>query len=195
MQTRIVRIVFCVGLAALIICANATPARAQGFISPFIGYDFSGDSGCPELRGCEDKKLNAGVSVGSLGSVLGFELEFGYAKNFFGEAPGFSSSVVTLMGNMMLGPRIGPVQPYAVGGVGLIKSHIELTPSTVLTTDNNHAGWDLGGGLIVMAGQRVGVRGDIRYFHAFQDLEVLGLSFGDTKLDFGRASASLVLKF
>lgn len=179
----------------MFVCASASLARAQGFISPFIGYDFSGDSGCPELRGCEDKKLNAGVSVGSLGSILGFELELGYAKNFFGEAPGFSSSVLTLMGNMMLGPRIGPVQPYAVGGIGLIKSHVELTPLTVLTTDNNDAGWDLGGGLIVMAGPHVGVRGDVRHFHAFQDLEVLGLSFGGTKLDFGRASASLVLTF
>jgi opacity protein-like surface antigen len=185
---------FVMGLA-VVLTLGATPARAQGFVSPFIGYDFGGDSGCPELRGCEDKKLNAGVSVGTLGSVLGFELEFGYAKDFFGKAPGFSSNVLTLMGNVMVGPNLVVVQPYVVGGLGLIKSHVELAPTTLFTTDNNHFGWDLGGGLFIVPGAHVGVRGDIRYFHAFQDLEVLGLTLGNTKLDFGRASAALVLKF
>jgi hypothetical protein len=62
-------------------------ARAQGFVSPLIGYDFGGDSGCPEITGCEDKKLNIGVSAGTLGAVLGAELEFAYANDFFGDIP------------------------------------------------------------------------------------------------------------
>jgi len=65
----------------------------------------------------------------------------------------------------------------------------------VITTDNNNAGWDVGGGLIVFFGNHVGLRGDIRYTHAFQDLTVLGFTLSDTKLDFGRATAGLVLKF
>jgi hypothetical protein len=41
----------------------------------------------------------------------------------------------------------------------------------------------------------VGVRGDLRYFHAFQDITFLGVAISKLKLDFGRASAGLVLQF
>ena len=181
----------------LLLMALITPdaAYAQGFVSPLIGYDFGGDSGCPEITGCEDKKLNIGVAVGSLGSVLGAELEFAYANDFFGEIPGVNSSVLTLMGNMMLSPRFGPVQPYGLIGLGLLKTNVEFSAASLLDRDDNHFGWDVGGGLIVFLGSHIGVRGDIRYFHAFQDLEILGLSVGDTKLDFGRAAAGVVFRF
>ena len=170
-------------------------AYAQGFISPMIGYDFGGDSGCPEITGCEDKKLNIGVSAGTLGSVLGAELEFAYAKDFFGDIPGVSSSVLTLMGNLMLAPKFGPVQPYGLIGLGLMKTNVEVSAASLLDSDDNHFGWDIGGGLMIFLGDHFGLRGDIRYFHAFQDLEILGVSLGDTKLDFGRAAAGVVLKF
>lgn len=170
-------------------------AYAQGFVSPLIGYDFGGDSGCPEITACEDKNLNVGVSVGSLGNVLGSELEFAYARDFFGDIPGVSSSVLTLMGNVMLAPQFGVAQPYALIGLGLIKTHVEFSVPSVLERDNNHFGWDVGGGLIIFLGRQIGVRGDIRYFHAFQDLELFGIGLGDTKLDFGRAAAGLVFRF
>lgn len=171
------------------------PAAAQRFVSPLLGYDFGGDSGCPTIAGCEDKKLNAGVGVGTLGPIVGLELDISYAKNFFGEAPGYSSSVLTVMGNLLLGPQIGPVRPYGTGGLGLIKTHIDLTPGLLLQADNNHVGWNLGGGLMIFVGEHVGIRGDVRYFHAFQDLEVLGLPLGSTKLDFARASTAVVFRF
>jgi hypothetical protein len=41
----------------------------------------------------------------------------------------------------------------------------------------------------------VGVRGDIRYFHSFQDLGALGFSLGNSKLDFGRAAGALNFTF
>jgi opacity protein-like surface antigen len=170
-------------------------AEAQGFISPLLGYDFGGDSGCPEITGCEEKKLNFGVGLGSLGSVLGGELDLSYAKNFFGDAPGYSSSVLTVMGNILLAPKFGPVRPYGSGGVGLIKSNVDFTPTSLLDSSNNDFGWNIGGGLMIFVGDRIGIRGDIRHFHSFQDLEILGFSLSDTKLDFGRASAALIFKF
>jgi opacity protein-like surface antigen len=182
-------------LMIMFVAASAPDARAQGFISPFIGYNFGGDSGCSTATNCNDKKMNAGVSVGAIGSLLGFEEEFAYAKDFFGAVPGRSSSVVTLMSNLMIVPRIGPVSPYVLAGTGLIKSHVDFAASSLLTTDNNNLGWDVGGGLIVFVGGHVGVRGDVRYFHAFQTLTVAGFTVSNPKLDFGRASAALVLKF
>ena len=182
-------------MTLLLVAASASEVRAQSFISPLIGYNFGGDSGCPSVTDCEDKGLNFGVGLGRLGSVFGFELDFGYAKDFFGDTPTVDSSVLTVMGNVMLVPNLGPVRPYALVGMGLIKTHVELSPESILTSDNNDFGWNLGGGLFIFFGDHVGVRGDIRYFHAFQDLEVLGFDIGDTKLDFGRASAALVLNF
>jgi len=171
------------------------PAAAQNFINPFLGMNFGGDSKCLEITGCGDHTSNYGVAFGSLGPVFGLEQEFGYSKDFFGEAPGLESSVLTVMTNIILGPKISIVRPYAVGGVGLIKSNVDLSAASLLSTSNNNFGWDLGGGLI-LGTNRIGFRGDIRYFHTFSDLEVLGFSLtGDTKLNFGRATAGLFLGF
>lgn len=174
---------------------SAVPARAQGFISPTLGWDFGEDSKCPEIDECEDKNLNFGVGVGTMGNVFGFELEFGYAQDFFGSAPGFDSSMLTLMGNVMLIPKLGPFRPYALTGLGLIKSNVEFTPESVFSTDENHFGWDVGGGLMILFGEHVGIRGDLRYFHSFKDLELLDFDLGGAKLDWGRASGGLVFKF
>lgn len=173
----------------------ARPAHAQGFISPLIGFNFGGDSGCLTATNCEDKNLNVGASFGALGSVFGFEAEIAYAKDFFGETPAGSSSVLTVMSNLMLAPDLQVVRPYALAGIGLMKSHVELTGASLLDADNNALGWNVGGGLMVFFSENVGVRGDIRYFHAFQDLEFAGFTLSDTKLDFGRAAAAIVFKF
>ena len=81
--------------------------------------------------------------------------------------------------------------------VGLIKTHIELTPQDLLDADNNHFGWDVGGGVMILFGDHFGIRGDLRYFHSFQDFEVAGfqLNAGDEKIDFGRVAGAVVFKF
>ena len=187
----VILIVFCVLLAA------ATPSRAQGFISPLIGYDFGGNSGCPQISGCEDKRTNLGVAIGSMGAVLGFEEEFADAKNFFGSVGTQSSSVLTLMSNIMIVPALGPVHPYLLGGLGLMKTHVEFTRADVLSLSNNSLAWDLGGGVTVLFSPHVGVRGDIRHFHSTEAFTIpfVGTTPTNEKLTFGRASAALVLAF
>src|SRR5687767_13000640 len=86
MQTRFHSIVLCTAFVVVTLGLPG-PAAAQGFVSPLIGYDFGGDSGCPEITGCEDKKLNVGVGLGTFGPILGFELDISYARDFFGTAP------------------------------------------------------------------------------------------------------------
>jgi opacity protein-like surface antigen len=186
-----------VPLLAFALLAISTPARAQGFISPLIGYDFGGDSGCPEIRNCKDKRLNIGVALGVLGAILGFEEEIADARNFFGEVPGQSSSVVTIMSNLMIVPRLGPIHPYVVGGLGLMKTHVDFSTSTLLKTTDNSLAWDLGGGAIVLFSPHFGVRGDIRHFHAMKrsTVPLLDTVFTDARLNFGRASASVVFAF
>jgi opacity protein-like surface antigen len=180
------------------VCLLGLPARAQaeGFISPLIGFNFAGDAACPSVQGCEDKRMNFGLALGAAGSVFGFEEEFAYARDFFGSAPNFKSSVLTVMSNVMLAPKVGPVRPYFLTGVGLIKTHVDLTTASLLTTDENNFGWDIGGGVVITVAPHVGIRGDIRYFHTFQDLAVRGFSLGtNAKLDYGRAAAAVNFTF
>jgi opacity protein-like surface antigen len=179
-------------LALLISLSSAAPVNAQGFVGGFLGYNFGGDSGCPEVTNCEDKNLNWGVSIGALGGLFGFELEFAQIPDFFGDSPTSESSVSTVMGNFILGPRIGPVQPYGTAGLGLIKTNAELTG--IFSEDNNNFGYNLGGGVIVTFGQHFGIRGDLRYFHAFEALELIGFE-SDRKIDYGRLSGGAVVKF
>jgi len=186
----LVSAILTIGVLAL----TSAPASAQGFISPFIGFNYGGDSGCPTATNCEDKHSNFGVSGGKLGAIGGGEFEFGYAKNFFGDAPGVDTSVLTLMGNVIVGPKFGFIRPFVLGGVGLIKSHVELTTGSLLDSSNNF-GWDIGGGVMIMFGDHVGVRGDVRRFQSFQNQTILGFSLADEKLSFNRATAGLVLGF
>lgn len=179
------------------LAAVAPSAHAEGFISPLVGFNFAGDANCPSVQGCEDKRMNFGVALGAAGNIFGFEEEFAYARDFFGTAPSLKSSVLTVMSSVMLAPKIGPVRPYVLTGVGLIKTHVDLTTASLLTSDNNSFGWNIGGGLRVTVAPHVGIRGDIRYFHTFQDLTFpAGFSLGtNQKLDFGRAAAALDFTF
>ena len=194
MQMRFTTATFATALVVLTLGFPAT-SRAQGFISPLIGYDFSGDSGCPEITGCEDKNLNIGVGFGTLGSFFGGELEISYAQDFFGDTPDYESNVLTGMANLLLSPPLGPFRPYGTVGLGLIRTHIDTTLGAGADADNNDFGWNFGGGMIIFFGEHVGIRGDVRQFRTFQDLSLLGLSLGDTKLDFGRASGAMVFRF
>jgi hypothetical protein len=184
-------------ISALLLLAAAAPSRAQGFISPFIGYDYGGNSGCPDISNCEDKRTNFGVAFGTMGRAFGFEEEFADAKNFFGSVGDQSSSVITVMSNLMLVPALGPVHPYVLGGLGLMKSHVEFTRSDVLSATNNSLAWDLGGGVTILFAGRFGIRGDIRHFHSTKAITIpfVGTTVTDEKLTFGRASAALVLAF
>jgi opacity protein-like surface antigen len=183
-------------LAALTTLALPARARAEGFISPLIGFNFGGDASCQSVSACEDKRLNFGVGLGAMNAVVGFEEEFAYARDFFGIRPVLqNASVLTLMSNFMLVPKVGPVRPFVLGGVGLIKTHTEFTSAALLTTDNNNFGWDVGGGVMLTIVPHVALRGDIRYFHSFQDLGVIPVPLANQKLDFGRAAAAVVFTF
>lgn len=180
-----------VGLAAVL----PAPARADGFISPFVGRNFGTNSACPSLTNCEDKKLTVGVALGAMGNVIGFEEDISLSDKFLGEASNLDSSVASFMSNLMLVPKIGPFRPYGVIGLGLIISRATLDTPAVVISHNNSLGLDFGGGLAIFFGEHVGIRGDIREFRTLQDLEFLGFTLSDTKLQWGRGSAALVFKF
>jgi len=183
-----------VALAAALLALDVSPARAAGFISPFVGYNFGGDSqNCVSLRNCEEKRTNWGVSIGSDTAPIGFEAEIGYAKDFFGHSTTADNSVLTLMTNLLLVIPAGPVRPYGLIGLGLVRPHAK-TDLVGLATDQNTLGWDIGGGLNIFFGRTFGVRGDVRHIRTLQDITLFGV-FDNAPLDFWRGSAGVTLRF
>jgi opacity protein-like surface antigen len=168
-------------------------AHADGFITPFAGFNFGGDSAnCISATNCEEKRINWGVSLGTTHGVFGFEEDIGYAPEFFGKTSGGDNAVLTVMSNVMIVVPAGPIQPYVLAGLGLIRPHAKLD-SSALSVDQNTLGYDIGGGLNVFLLHGLGLRGDVRHLHTLQDV-TLGV-FQNQPLDFWRASAGLTLRF
>jgi opacity protein-like surface antigen len=144
------------------------------------------------LTNCDDKRVNWGVALGATGGIFGFEEEFAYAPNFFGTS-GSENAVLTLMSNVLVVIPAGPVQPYGLIGVGLVRPHAQLNASS-LASNQNALGWDIGGGVNIYFTHAVGIRGDLRHVRTLQDITLGGL-FTNAPLDFWRASAGLTLRF
>ena len=180
---------FIVGLASL----DAASARADGFITPFAGFNFAGDSAnCVSLSNCNEKRLNWGVSLGVTRGIFGFEEDIGYAPSFFGTTASGDNAVLTAMSNLLVVVPAGPLQPYALVGIGLIRPRITLDLAG-LTSKSNALGYDVGGGLNIFVAPHVGLRGDVRHLQTLEDVTLQ--LFSGEKLDFWRASAGLTLRF
>lgn len=98
------------------------------------------------------------------------------------------------MGNLIVGVPLGGIRPYAVGGVGLMRSRV-TGPSDLIDISRSDFGISLGGGLMGFFGDSVGIRGDVRYFRSLQDAGEGFLGFDLGTFDFWRASVGLVFRF
>ena len=166
------------------IASAPTPARAEGFVVPWIGANF----GNSQAEG----KTAFGVSAGTMGAgIFGAEFDLGYSPDFFGES--VSNNVLTAMGNLILGVPIGGtsgagIRPYVTGGVGLIRTKI-------LSSSDNDFGFSLGGGVMGFFSDHVGLRGDARFFRDFQSESGSGpLNLDIGGFHFWRASIGVVLR-
>jgi len=182
------------GAAVWLTVALPHAAQAQGFLSPSFGYNFGGDAGCRSATDCRNKNWNFGGSMGALGSVVGFEAELTYKGEFTGDRPN-RTSVTTLMGNFMLAPKISIVQPYGLVGMGAIRTRADAIAGT--RESQTGVGWTIGGGLLLFVHEHVALKGDVRYYHSFEALELLGIDLARdrNKIDFGRAGFGLLFKF
>jgi len=190
------------GMGILAVLLAPVPAKADGMIIPFVGVNFGGDSGKELSTALDAKRFNWGASFAYMGSgVLGLEGDIGYSPDFFGKSDIGGSSVLTATGNLLLGIPFGGqkgfgVRPYALVGVGVIRSDVKVL-GDLLTFQNSEAAWDFGGGVMLFFGTNVGLRADLRYFRTFSgvDFGLLDLIPGSRNLDFARGSAGLVLRF
>src|SRR6476661_5629033 len=101
---------------ALALVLAPTQARADGFVTPWVGSAFGSN--------ISNGQTTFGVSGGGMGAgIIGGEADFGWSPSFFGTKSDFgNNTVMNLMGNLIVGIPVGGqhgsgVRPYAVGGI------------------------------------------------------------------------------
>jgi opacity protein-like surface antigen len=206
------RWILTVSIAAVVSILAPRPASADWTLTPFVGWNFGGSadintgSSRSNTSSTFERKLDYGASLATMGrGAVGFEVDFGYSPNFFETSTppsGFfkftpDSNVTTLMGNVLIGGHSGPVRPYVVGGVGLIRTKLQDFNQVFSVNSKNDFGLDVGGGLMGFFSRNVGLRGDVRYFRGFRGTSdssnPSGIALSDFK--FWRGSLGLSLKF
>jgi len=199
------------GLKTLIVAAAAAlvmapmQARADGFVSPWIGSAFGGGDGVSNgvsTSELENGQTTFGITAGGMGAgIIGGEVDFGYSPSFFGDKTLFgSNTVMNLMGNVIIGIPIGGqkgagIRPYFTGGLGLLRTQIDGGTLGNVSSSDNGLGWNLGGGVMGYFADHIGVRGDLRYMRGFNEQD-LGFDTGDNlrALRFWRASVGVVFR-
>jgi hypothetical protein len=170
--------------------AAPRPAAAQdSFVNFLVGNTTtSSDSGGDGPRAV------FGIAFGSLVPKAGAEIEFVYLPQLFDTGLVNRSRAFSVMGNVFVGPTIGPVRIYGAIGVGDL--YVNLSS---LTADfsSHYLTVNGGVGVAVFFGSHLGVRGDLRYYHPTgviaEDLGPVGVD--PEQLKFWRATVGLTLKF
>lgn len=202
-MTPCVRPLSCVLLALALLTVSADAARADWFVTPFIGLKFAADTNFVDLeQGASNTKLTLGVSAGAVSDgIFGVEGELGYSPRFFERSSGSliaRSNVLTLMGNLIItAPRSltgYSLRPFVSGGGGLMHVGIHDV-ANVLDVNSNLFGIDVGGGAVGDLTRRTSVRFDLRFFKSVsnEDQDVVGFG-GRTTLSFWRAAVGLAIR-
>ena len=169
-----------------------TQARADGYVSPWAGVNFGNDQA--------EGDWAFGVNAGAMGAgIIGGELDFGFAPNFFGES--VDNHVMNVMGNLIIGVPVGGtsgpgIRPYVTGGLGLIRTSIDSSVAGVDAFTTNDFGFNLGAGAMGFFNDHFGLRGDVRYYRTLNedsgDDELVDFDLG--AFDFWRASIGIVIR-
>ena len=170
-------------LSIVLALLNPAPVRAQGVFTAFLGASNDGDT----------SSTTYGLALGALaGGVFGFEIDLGFTPDFLGDE--FEdSNLVTIMGNLALAIPLPVIQPYASGGIGLVRSSVS-GPGDLLDISSNDFGIDVGAGLRGFFNDTVGVAGDFRYFRRVDEGSDL-LDFDLGTFDFWRVTGGVTFRF
>ncbi len=200
-----VRRLLMIGALSLML-APATASAQSWYFSPFFGGNFGGSADFGDFADNDDeleRRMIFGASLGWNPKVVGFEVDFGYAPNFFEDTGGSrnfefgDSNVTTIMANAILGSQPGSgFRPYASGGIGLIRASVSSADGFFNDLSTSDVGVNIGGGVNAQFTDNVGVRGDVRYFRSLEDNDASSrrdLAFSD--FDFWRGSVGLMFRF
>ena len=174
-------------------------AAADVLLTPFAGVSFlDGDN--------EQLVYGAGIAFGGL---IGLEAEVGRTQIGALDVPStpidLEAHLTTGMVNLVLRLPTGPIQPYATGGVGVVRVSGDVNVpflGSVLSISGQDFGMNVGGGVYVFPSENIGVRADVRYFRTIGDLTLdeladLGRDFDlpIPEFDFWRITGGLTLRF
>jgi opacity protein-like surface antigen len=185
-----------VGIVVVLLAPSV--ASAQGYLIPFAGGNFGGDTGTTLDQSINDtSRLVFGARLGGMShGVFGAETDIGYTRNFYGTGSIFNSSnLLTVMANLLVGLPAGPMRPYATGGVGIIRRNIDVSSlESVASFADTQLAYNIGGGVNILLSRHVGINGDFRHFRNFGTGNSF-LDLTDQKFNFTRVSVGLVLQF
>ena len=195
----LIRRTVAIGFALMLL--TPAGARADGLIVPFAGVNFGGDAGETFGDAVDASRFDWGASFAWMGGgVFGLEADLGYSPDFYGKNDVGGSSVLSLMGNVLLGVPFGGqqgfgIRPYGLVGVGVLRSDLESFDELV-GFDDTETAWDFGGGVMIFFTSHVGLRGNVRYFRTFGDVDFGPIETSDSDaVDYGRGSIGLVFRF
>ncbi|MFO7694632.1 MAG: outer membrane beta-barrel protein [Vicinamibacterales bacterium] len=183
-------------VGAVLLLAPAA-ASGQPYLTAFVGGNFGGDSGVSLDQSIDDmSRLSFGARLGAGVGIFGAEIDMGYTPDFYGKGTIFdASSVLTLTGNVVIGVPLGPVRPYVLGGLGVVRRTVDYASG--VGQDNvtdSRAAYSIGGGVSFFFSEHVGLNADLRYFRNFSTgNSVLDLS--NESFNFARGSLGVTFKF
>jgi len=190
-----------IAIGFLLLALTPAAARADGLLVPFAGVNFGGNAGETLGNGVDAKRLDWGVSFAWMGAgVVGVEGDIGYSPDFYGKNDTGGSSVLSLMGNVLIGVPFGGqkgfgVRPFGLVGIGVLKSDLDSF-SELVGFDNTEIAWDFGGGVVVFFTSHTGIRGDIRYFRTFNAVDFGPIHTTDSDaVDYTRAAIGFVYRY
>lgn len=181
-----------------LVLLGAWPASADILLTPFAGVSFLDEN---------NDKLSYGVGL-SFGGMFGIEGELGRTSlgetSVAGSLVDLEAGVTTGMVNLVVRFPAGPLQPYATGGLGVIKASGDVDVAflgSVLSISGKTLGMNYGGGIYIFPSQTIGLRADVRYFRTVGDLtledvdELIGFDLPIPDFDFWRVTGGVTLRF
>lgn len=180
------------------------PARADVFVSPFLGVKFRGSTNQLDLdasNGVRDTKSAVGVSAVLVAdSGPGVEVDIAHQSRFFEGADDSlvtRSGVTTISGNVILAAPLSwtreSLRPYVVTGLGWMHAsandQINLNP-----VNNDYLGLTLGAGAVGFLSDVVGLRFDLRYLKSVSSADTAALTGRVARLSFWRATIGIVFR-
>jgi opacity protein-like surface antigen len=185
-------------VCGLVLLGVPSTSSADILLTPFAGVSFLDE---------DNDKFSYGVAL-SLGGLFGLEGELGRTSlgetAVAGSLVDLDASVTTGMVNFVLRFPTGPLQPYATGGLGVIKASGDVDVAylgSVLNIDGQTFGMNYGGGIYIFPTQSIGIRADVRYFRTVGDLtledvdELIGFDLPLPDFDFWRVTGGVTLRF
>jgi hypothetical protein len=198
-------------LACWALAAGAADTHADILAIPFVGGTFKAQTALPVLGlPIDPSALSRTMVLGIAGmwlspGVLGVEGELAHAPGFFEGHPLLvGSNITTVTGSLVLAAPLSltreSLRPYLVGGLGLL--HVGASDLIRLAeVDRDLLGLSLGGGVIGMLSDQLGLRFDIRQTRSVRDDEVTTAAFPSpqasvrVRLSHWRATAGVTIRY